>query len=102
VDQQNEETYVPNIVFEGSCVKSTIEEISQKVATRNLTEFTVPEQKTLVDNGVEDDGLEYVLGFMARKLSQHNLGNYSYKASSGDHNYASVSYVQQLSHGGLT
>jgi 87kDa Transposase len=103
VDQRNEEIYVPNVVFEQAGVHSTVQEISQTISTRDLTGFTVPEQKTLIDTNVEDDGLEYVLGFMARKLSVYNLGNFTYKTDQGnDHNYAAVSYVQHLSHGGLT
>jgi hypothetical protein len=66
-----------------------------------------------INFNVADDGLEYALGFIARKFNKKArekgstsqaslLGDYSYKAS-WDHDYCvGGSYVAQLSHGGLT
>jgi hypothetical protein len=72
--------------------------------TRSIEPFEDQEMPTIVSHNhdVEDDGLEYALGFLARKLGQNqNLGHYSYQTRT-DHDYTSARYVHQLSLGGLT
>jgi 87kDa Transposase len=105
IDQQNDEEYIPNVVFEKAGVQTTPEEISLELPTRAIEPFEVDDILPSIScsmHDVEDDGLEYALGFMVRKLGGNpQLGHFSYNTKM-DHDYSSARYVHQLSFGGLT
>lgn len=50
---------------------------------------------------ITDHSLEYIAGYLAKKIKSSNppLGDYTYKIK--NHNYHLPSWVQQLSYGGL-
>jgi hypothetical protein len=98
------------MVFEKAGVETTTEDILMEEPTRDFQPFDIPEPNPLPSTSsmhdVEDDGLEYALGFIVRKLarkqgSDPELGQFSYQTRS-DHDYSSARYVHQLSFGGLT
>jgi len=61
----------------------------------------IPNDGEQQSSQMEDDGLLYVAGWLAKKFKKtHNLGDYTYKLKI-DHSYTNTTWIQQLSYGGL-
>ena len=79
--------------------------ITENLTVENNMEGNIVPQRELVsfENEMEDDGLYYLLGWIARKLhSKHsNLGYPSSTICHTEHPYNIPDWIQHLSHGGL-
>ncbi|KAG5864847.1 hypothetical protein JTB14_002944 [Gonioctena quinquepunctata] len=59
---------------------------------------------SMLADQVEEDGLNYLSGWLARKINKTypEMGDYTYMLKHEEHSYQKPSWVNELSYGGLT
>jgi hypothetical protein len=105
---KNNDDYIVGQIFRGSDVSiPNLSENGTIVAESDssLSSLVSGEVDHSYDVRMENDGLEYVAGWIAKKYSdqcQEQLGTYSYKLTDAEYTDPDGSWVHQKSQGGLT
>lgn len=98
-DKSSDEFIIGKVLLQ--CDIKTIDDVSSlsSTSTDTLSQFNVDDNLTTY---TENDGFEYLAGWMAKKLknSHPELGDYTHKLNH-EHDYVRPSWVRHLSFGGL-
>jgi hypothetical protein len=106
IERVNDDEFIAAQVFETAEVPITEADLLEEAITKEaLNEKAEHDEMLIIPDApsIEDDGLQYALGFIARKIKNKypQLGSYSY-LNQNEHDYGIVTYVDEISHGGLT
>lgn len=101
IDSSDDE-FLLSLVFKEVKIEPTIDQTKVSDDEEESDSSVASSHSSIQMTMSEADGFEYVLGWIARKFKTKypELGDYSYKLTQPES--SNPSYVQQLSHGGLT